>query len=250
MSKRLWVIPGFLGTAEEFDGLQVEWLSRLSDAPSISHSGPQPVSEAFFKVIDPFQFGLVGFQEWARKFVDHHRAELFNGDLVLLGYSMGGRLLLHLAEECALRSLVPPRLVFLSTNPGLPENERPARLKADAGWAQRFQKEPWSEVISAWNAQPIFQGQHVQFSKTSAPYEISKIQWCLSEWSLGNQDDFRKSLASWRFPLIWATGARDEKFCGIARSLKLSADAQKIEVSEAGHRVHLDQPQRFLELIY
>ena len=76
---------------------------------------------------------------------------------VLAGYSMGGRLALHVALS------VPARveaLVLVAATPGLADPvEREARAREDAALAERIEASTIEEFAERWGRNPLFKGQ-------------------------------------------------------------------------------------------
>ena len=172
---------------------------------------------------------------------------------ILLGYSLGARLALHALTQ-------QPQLwdaaILLSVHPGLTTAEaRAARLPQDQSWAGRFLREPWSDVMTAWNAQAVFRSATFQFrvERADRPLDFGKssdikswreqIALGFDVWSLGRQDDLRPLLPSVHCPVLFLTGVRDEKFTALAAGgCALMPHAHHIIIPGAGHRTHLDQP--------
>lgn len=162
---------------------------------------------------------------------------------VFVGYSMGGRLGLHLFEK---NPSLFDRWVFLSTNPGLAgDAEKAARLRADETWAKKFETDPAAVVLKDWNAQPVFAG-------TNEPdrHELMKFraEWarCLRDWSLGHQMDFRALLKKHEDRVHWVAGKNDLKFAKISQDLGLK---NTLILEGAGHRVLADAPAAVGDLL-
>lgn|GEM_PF-6486460 len=273
MIRKIFVIPGFLypqtqiSSSEhlqfaepdlEFEALRVEFQKSLRESPI-----ENGVLDIEFKIVSQSQFGFVSMEEWSKKLFELEGAELQSDSALWLGYSMGGRLLCHLTAYTKKRNplvkLAPQ--VFVSVNPGLPVAERASRRQADQTWSKKFAELPRPEVLRLWNQQSLF-GKTSTLQKEFVPHqtdgvreylpaELAWIQWCLSEWSLGNQQDFRSEIAKWTQPFLWVTGQEDTKFSELAASLTLAQtnQAQKVYVPGAFHRVHADQPKLLAEAL-
>ncbi len=160
---------------------------------------------------------------------------------ILLGYSLGGRLALTALTQ-------KPRLwdaaILLSAHPGLRSDaERGDRLARDKAWAARFRSEPWPEVIAAWNDQEVFRSSN-SLGRDGGDLEPWREQIArgFDVWSLERQDDLRPLLPPVLCPVLWVTGARDEKFTALAaEACALLPRARHVIIPTAGHRVHLDQ---------
>jgi len=166
---------------------------------------------------------------------------------VLIGYSLGGRLALHALTKA-------PELwhaaILISAHPGLQtQKERDARLCQDQEWGGRVRREPWPELLAAWNCQPVFHGDSVPGSGGSATVQDFSVQFepwrrqialGFSQWSLGQQADLRPLLPRVKCPVLWITGEKDAKFTALAAECcALLPDAQHVTIPGAGHRAHL-----------
>lgn len=181
---------------------------------------------------------LTGFATWFNNQIealppDPHR--------ILAGYSLGGRLALHVLID---RPHLWHRSLIISAHPGLKEkSEREVRLKSDQDWKERCLNVPWVEVDFLWNSQPVLQtSPHNQnFAATGAWRR--EIAMGFVDWSLGQQENLAIKLASFPFQGRWLTGALDQKFVTIARTTaeKLSG-CQCLTIAASGHRLLLEQP--------
>ena len=156
----------------------------------------------------------------------------------LVGYSMGGRLALQtlLQEPCKWAGAC-----IISAHPGLQEGKE-ERLAVDLNWANRFLTDPWEELMSSWNSQPVFGGRGPV--RKEQYYERDKLAAMLDVWSLGRQEDLREKIASCPVPIIWVVGEEDEKFCALAKSLRFSHPASHVWMCPgAGHRVPYEAPE-------
>lgn len=181
---------------------------------------------------------LHGFAAAFQEEVDHTT----DSPRVLLGYSLGARLALHVLTAYPQRW---DAAILLSPHPGLPgAAERAERLTVDQTWAVRFLRERWDEVMTAWNAQPVFSGESVpSHDQLLVETWRREVAFGFDAWSLGRQDDLRPLLPGVSCPVLWLTGERDEKFTGLAaEACPLLPRGRHKVIARAGHRVHLDQP--------
>jgi 2-succinyl-6-hydroxy-2,4-cyclohexadiene-1-carboxylate synthase len=166
--------------------------------------------------------------------------EVFRGSgRVLVGYSMGGRLALH-----ALLANPEPwhAAVIVSAHPGLDDAaERAARRASDADWASRALMGDWASFLTDWNAQPVladpvFADDRVRASRLAQ--RRREIARSFVDWSLGAQQPLWQRLEEIQIPVLWITGARDEKFSALARKAAgLMPKASHLVIDAAGHRV-------------
>lgn len=172
------------------------------------------------------------FDEWASRFT----ASLTE-PVVLLGYSLGGRLAMHALIQDPSKFL---GAMIVSANPGLTsESERAERRAADEKWATRFESEPWDQLMRDWNAQAVFRGPAP--APERAEGDRARLANQMRTWSLGRQRDLRSELASLELPITFVTGEIDTKFTAIARELPF----EHVVIENAGHRVPWDAPTPF-----
>lgn len=165
----------------------------------------------------------------------------------LLGYSMGGRLALHalLAQPNVWKSAI-----MVSAHTGLSdEAERVARRRKDAEWAALALKGDWSEFLKRWEGQGVLKGDVSLPSRLPLKSRRASIARSFTDWSLGTQEDLSESLGEIECPVMWVTGAEDQKFTDIGRSAtaKLPNGEHRI-LADCGHRVPWEKLAEFTEL--
>jgi 2-succinyl-6-hydroxy-2,4-cyclohexadiene-1-carboxylate synthase len=182
-----------------------------------------------------------GFLSWAQNFNQKVRLKFSAGPRVLVGYSLGGRLALHaLAENPGLYDAV----ILLSTNPGLVrEKDKQERWQSDWQWSKKFLEKPWNEVITEWNAQPVFKDGAGEPPRPEAAYSRPLLAEALTEWSLAKQADFRDLIAAQAAKILWLSGDKDIKFLSLAMELQKKSPAlQAGVIPRASHRILFDNP--------
>jgi 2-succinyl-6-hydroxy-2,4-cyclohexadiene-1-carboxylate synthase len=172
----------------------------------------------------------------------------------LVGYSMGGRVALRaLAEAPEAYSAA----VIESAHPGLEcQAEREERLAADERTAGRIETEPLPDFVKAWYGQPLFQSLRRQPDRLDAlvrgrcredPRELARG---LRGLSLGRQPPMWDLLATLPMPLLWVAGAMDGTYAALAeRAAGRNRLASLLQVADAGHNVHAEQPWTFATAI-
>lgn len=155
---------------------------------------------------------------------------------ILLGYSMGARLALHLMQSHRVA-----KAVLVSAGVAPPE---PGRQELDETWARRFESEPWQSVIEAWNSQGVFAGRKNPLTRNESDYDRKALATALREWSPAN---LRMDLRGIAIPTLWIAGEDDVKYRDAARRA-----AERLKQAEvwicpgAAHRVPWEQPERFI----
>jgi 2-succinyl-6-hydroxy-2,4-cyclohexadiene-1-carboxylate synthase len=171
------------------------------------------------------------------------------------GYSMGGRLALAYAIE---RPGRVTRLVLESASPGLgTDEERWTRREADGELAAALEREGIEPFVRRWEAIPLFESQR------SLPPEVRAAQRArrlandpaslaaaLRGLGTGALPGYWGALPEVRVPVLLLAGALDHKFVVVARAMAdRLPSAELVVVPRAGHAVHLERPDAWLESV-
>lgn len=161
----------------------------------------------------------------------------------LVGYSLGGRLALHIALAAPERV---QRLALIGANPGLAtEAERAERRAADERWAVMLETEGIEAFAMAWAAQPLFAGLDPARARAAKlrhdPHVLARDMRALG---LGTQANLWPRLAELQMPVLWIAGADDAKFAAIAHQMPNAA-----LVPGCGHNVLLERPDALARLL-
>ena len=200
---------------------------------------------------------IADFDPWAQQMCDEiERAYSANDTKILLGYSMGGRLAMHLLAKSP---LLFSGAVIISANPGLlTDTERLMREEADEIWAKKFLKDPWPRLMQEWEAQTtlrppkVSDQDAVHLDRKESEFDRSLIARVLRAWTLGRQRNLRPEIAQIALPIEFITGEDDVKFTSLARDmLKEQAKGLRMHVivAKAGHRVPWDAPTQFRAIL-
>lgn len=163
---------------------------------------------------------------------------------VLCGYSLGGRVALHVALAAAERV---SRLVLVSTSPGIEDvTERARRSARDRRLAEEIEREPFERFIARWRAQPLFAGDPPAVNLlASEDYRRNRpdaLAAVLRGIGTGEMPPLWDRLGELQMRVTLLAGDRDAKFQGIAeRMLALLPDAELVRAA-GGHRLALEDP--------
>ncbi len=172
------------------------------------------------------------------------------GRATYVGYSLGGRVCLHLALQ---RPELVERLVLLGATPGIAdEAERTTRRAHDEALADEVERDGVEAFLERWLALPLFEtlppeaaGVDARLGNTAAGLAAS-----LRLSGTGTQAPLWARLAELQMPVLVLAGSLDEKFSAIGRAL---ADRARhgtfVGVAEAGHAAHLERPDVVARLI-
>lgn len=169
----------------------------------------------------------------------------------VLGYSMGGRVALHLALQAPARLWA---LVLESASPGIEDaEEREERVRADAALADAIERDGVAAFVDRWQALPLFATQarlpdaaRKELRRQRLHNEPRGLANSLRGMGAGSQAPVLARLGEIRVPVLLLAGAADEKYCALAQRMAAVLPCARQEiVSEAGHAVHLEQPDAF-----
>lgn len=175
---------------------------------------------------------------------------------VWVGYSMGGRVALGAA---VLRPARVAALVLESTTPGLAEPlERRARRMADEALARRIETggpRGMEAFVDDWMELPLFASQrrlppHVLEAERFRRMGGSPVGLAgtLRGLGTGRQPSFWSELERVEVPALVLTGSLDGKYEGIGDAMASALPgAVRRSVEGAGHTVHLERPDRWLD---
>ena len=168
-----------------------------------------------------------------------------------VGYSMGARL-------CLTAALAHPqqvkRLVLISGTAGIEnKDERLARVVSDEELAIRIEQNGVINFIDSWLALPIFSGlttlnnqREIRLCNTATAL-ASSLRLC----GAGKQQPTWSRLKELTMPVLIVAGENDKKFVELAQRLTTAiGDNAKLQIiKKSGHTPHLEQPQRFLDVV-
>jgi 2-succinyl-6-hydroxy-2,4-cyclohexadiene-1-carboxylate synthase len=198
----------------------------------------------------------------ARYSIEHCRDDIIaaletlgvrTGEAVLVGYSMGGRIALYAAFSGFFRALV-----LESASPGLREPvEREQRRQSDNALAGRIEREGIEAFINYWEKLPLFASQEKLPPETQAALRAQRLENrvrglanSLRGVGTGTQPALHDQLPKLNLPVLLLAGELDQKFSQIARQMALQLPQARVQiVPDAGHTIHLEQPEIFADLL-
>lgn len=172
-----------------------------------------------------------------------------------LGYSLGGRIALSAAIALPQRTA---SLVLESASPGLAAaEERAARVVEDerlADWIEEVGVERFADywqTISLWASQarlPAATRDRLRAQRlTNSPAGLANS---LRGVGTGAQPALHDRLGEMSAPALLIVGEEDAKYAAIAQEMHRAVAQSRLEViAEAGHAAHLEQPQRFNQIV-
>ena len=172
----------------------------------------------------------------------------------LAGYSMGGRLALHVAARRPDRVL---SLLTIGAHAGLEEDAREGRRRGDEGLADRIEKEGIEAFVDYWGALPLFTGLERRGPSYVAELRAERLQnhvtglaCSLRGMGAGAMEPVWNELGQVTFPCTFVAGQQDHGYVASARRLAATVRNGKFEiVPRAGHAVHQERPDAFARLL-
>ncbi len=168
----------------------------------------------------------------------------------IAGYSMGGRLALHVAARRPERVL---SLLTIGAHAGLEEEAREGRRRGDEALAERIEKDGLESFVNYWSALPLFEGLErrgpafvAQARAERLTNHVAGLACSLRGMGAGAMDPLWDELARVPFPCTFVAGQLDHGYVSSARRLAATVQHGRVEViPRAGHTVHQERPDAF-----
>lgn len=166
-------------------------------------------------------------------------------NFVLCGYSLGGRLALHVALAAPERV---SRLMLLASGPGIEDaTDRAQRRAADRALAEEIEAGSIEQFAERWCSQPMFARDPEQVDALARadylrnrPEDLAAV---LRGLGTGEMASLWDRLPELLMPVTVLTGDRDTKFQEIAwRMVELLPDVC-LKIARGGHRLPLESPR-------
>ena len=173
------------------------------------------------------------------------------GPVDVVGYSMGGRLALHLAVT---RPEAVRRVVVVSGSPGLPaEAERAARRTLDANRAAAIRAD-LPGFVRAWYRMPLWHSLSEPLRQRLIADRIAHnrpagLAASLAGMGTGAQPSHWDALAGISVPVWAVAGALDARYLRLARQMAEAPSIEAVTLPDAGHLIPAEAPTALAALL-
>lgn len=172
----------------------------------------------------------------------------------LVGYSMGGRLALHIAARRPERLL---SLLTIGAHAGLDGDARDGRRQGDEALARRIEEEGVESFVDYWGSLPLFAGVRRRGEGYVAQLRAERLQnhagglaCSLRGMGAGVMEPLWDELDRVNVPCTFVAGQLDHGYVASARRLAAGVPNGQLEVVlRAGHAVHQERPEAFARVL-
>jgi 2-succinyl-6-hydroxy-2,4-cyclohexadiene-1-carboxylate synthase len=172
----------------------------------------------------------------------------------LAGYSMGGRLALHVAARRPERIL---SLLTIGAHAGLEPEAREGRRLGDEALASRIENEGLAAFVNYWSSLPLFAGLERRGPAFVASIRAERMSndgeglaCSLRGMGAGVMEPLWDDLAPLTIPCTFVAGQLDRGYVSSARRLAATVRDGRVQVvPRAGHTVHLERPEAFARVL-
>ncbi|HKW70559.1 MAG TPA: alpha/beta fold hydrolase [Candidatus Dormibacteraeota bacterium] len=180
--------------------------------------------------------------------------EMDVGRTHLVGYSMGGRLALHVAARRPERLL---SLLTVGAHAGLEEDAREGRKRGDEGLAERIEKDGLESFVDYWGALPMFAGLErrgpsylAEIRAERLKNHVTGLACSLRGMGAGIMEPVWDDLGHVKAPCTFVAGQLDHGYVASARRLAAAVPNGRFDiVPRAGHAVHQERPEAFARVL-
>lgn len=234
-------LHGFLGTGADWAAI-VTNCSYPVYTPNLPGHGGTPLL--------PGRQRYATWVNWLAVYLSKH----YLPPVDLVGYSLGGRVALAFALAYPSRVRT---LVLESVNPGLGDPQaRAERARLDTERAAFIRRHGLKAFLEAWYHLPLWQslnrypGLREQLITQRSHQDPEAMARVVTEMSPGVQPDLTPHLSQLKMPVLIITGEMDTTYTQRWQALLPHLPhAQQVIVPNAGHNVHLEQPEAYRQAL-
>jgi 2-succinyl-6-hydroxy-2,4-cyclohexadiene-1-carboxylate synthase len=172
----------------------------------------------------------------------------------LVGYSMGGRLALHVAARRPQRIL---SVLTIGAHAGLDAAARDGRRRGDEALADRIERDGVGPFVDYWSGLPLFAGLERRGPAFLGQVRAERLQnhpaglaCSLRGMGAGVMEPVWEELGRVQAPFTFVAGQLDHGYVASARRLATTVPNGRVEVVlHAGHPVHQERPDAFARVL-
>ncbi|HVH64358.1 MAG TPA: 2-succinyl-6-hydroxy-2,4-cyclohexadiene-1-carboxylate synthase [Candidatus Dormibacteraeota bacterium] len=172
----------------------------------------------------------------------------------LVGYSMGGRLALHVAAKKPERLL---SLLTIGAHAGLDADAREGRRRGDEALAERIENDGLEAFVDYWSNLPLFDGIQRRGEAYAAQVRTERLQnhiaglaCSLRGMGAGVMEPVWDELSHANFPCTFVAGQLDHGYAASARRQAAAVPEGRVEiVPRAGHAAQQERPDAFAHVL-
>jgi 2-succinyl-6-hydroxy-2,4-cyclohexadiene-1-carboxylate synthase len=242
----LLLLHGFTGSVRAWDAVRpaLATFARVISLDLIGHGRSAAPPDARRFCLD-----------WASRDLAALLDDLGLDAVDLLGYSMGGRVALHFAVHAPERVRT---LMLESASAGIDDDvERRKRVESDDALAERILHTGIEAFVAEWERQPLLaraphvaevaRAQHTAQRLQNEPLGLANS---LRGMGAGQQTPLWPVLPDLRKRVLLMVGERDTRYRALAERMQARLPTAELAVvPDAGHTVHVDQPQALVNLV-
>ena len=230
--KRIVALHGFTGSGADFEPLAAR-LTVPFTAPELLGHGSAP---------DPAEPRAYRMSAQAQRVA----ADLGSGPVILLGYSLGGRVALRLWPLLQDRLI---GIVLIGAHPGLTDPvERAERIAADHALAGRIEEQGMAWFVEHWAQHPMIQSQASIPPAIRGPMQERRsrnrplgLANSLRGAGQGAADPVWEQLKDIPVPCLVLSGERDLKYGQVCtETANAIPRGRHVVIPQAGHCAHLE----------
>lgn len=240
-------LHGFGGRSSDWDEtislIGSEFQLLTIDLPGFGKSS-KPKNDKFYQT------------DFLVQLIDDILGELKLTEVVLTGYSMGGRLALQFVYKHPTKV----KALFLeSASAGIKnKSERQTRIKSDAELISFINKNSLKGFFTLWQNLPLFatqknlpiKKQHFLLANKINSNSKVGLTNSLKNFGQGEMESLWQRLSKIKIPMLLLSGEFDTKYTSIQSEMSdlIPNSSHKI-IEGAGHNLHLEKPEVFVNLI-
>lgn len=154
----------------------------------------------------------------------------------LWGYSLGGRLALHVAQRFP---HLFERVMVLSSFVGhMTEEEKQKREQWDRDWADQFLEQDWKKLAQLWQQQSVFESDDLVYRANPEMFSRKNLALSFIEWSPAHHFFSFEWITKSKNKIYYFVGERDEKYLNLYQNMKTDQVIENLfVVPSAGHRI-------------